>query len=272
MKKIAIILLIIGVLFIIYQTKEVKLSLNSYKDTLVLTNDIIETPQETPVISDILEFIDGDQKVEPVKQYKNALVIPKLKVETYIYKGVTEQALNSGVGLHENTAKLGTLGTSVIAGHGSATYKCIFNELHKLDLFDTFDIYDSTGTKHTYTVIDKNIISPYSTDILYNSGVDYHDTILYTCTDNGKKRLAVKGRKFTPEELNLYKRELQKEKYKEITDTNNSLEIPDIISKLDFNIRSIYNYYNFTFYHKFTKSIKEALVHDLSANKRRTSN
>ena len=164
-------------------------------------------------VDEYIEFtmLDDDQKVEKVALYQNVLEIPQLDILAYIGNDTEKETLKRGVGWHNNTAEPGMLGNCVIPGHSSSIYDCIFNNLHNIGILDTFIIWDKAGIKHVYYVTNKYVTDPYDTAILNKTVNGKSQTILYTCTDHGTRRLVVIGQEMDDYDLNKFKAELDKE-------------------------------------------------------------
>lgn len=163
-------------------------------------------------IDDFIAFeeLNSDQQVDKVELYKNVLKIDKCNILAYIGDDVDKETLKRGVGHHPNTAEPGSIGNCVIPGHSSTTYNCIFNGLENIDILDTFNIYDKNGVRHLYYVTDKYTTDPYDTSLFLKTVDGISQTILYTCTEHGTKRLVVIGKEFDEYELKKFKEELDK--------------------------------------------------------------
>ena len=68
-------------------------------------------------------------------------------------------------------------------------YRSHFGYIGKLDPDSTIIFTDMEGTKLTYTVTSVEILSPYDTEKVKDTG---DDLILYTCTYGGRTRVAVR--------------------------------------------------------------------------------
>ena len=210
---------------------------NIDKSTIYVTNtetsDVTETSGSTLVDTTVaVENVDEDQVVKEVKTYSNVLSIPKLNILAYINEGVSKDALAGGVGRHEETANIGELGNCVVAGHASDIYNCILNNLDKINLFDSFEVYDSSGKKHTYYVTQKFICEPDDVGILASSTMDKSMFTIYTCTNKGSQRLVVEGTELTEAELAKYKENLHNIYVTNMLNFNESFNIESIYTEL----------------------------------------
>lgn len=210
---------------------------NIDKSTIYVTNtetsNVTENSGSTLVDTTVaVENVDEDQVVKEVKTYSNVLSIPKLNILAYINEGVSKDALAGGVGRHEETANIGELGNCVVAGHASDIYNCILNNLDKINLFDSFEVYDSSGKKHTYYVTQKFICEPDDVGILASSTMDKSMFTIYTCINKGSQRLVVEGTELTEAELAKYKENLHNIYVTNMLNFNESFNIESIYTEL----------------------------------------
>lgn len=197
------------------------------------TSDVTENSNSTLVDTTVaVENVDEDQVIKEVKTYSNVLSIPELGILAYINDGVSKDALAGGVGRHEETANIGELGNCVVAGHASDIYNCILNNLDKINLFDSFEVYDSSGKKHTYYVTQKFICEPDDVGILASSTMDKSMFTIYTCTNKGSQRLVVEGTELTEAELAKYKENLHNTYVTNMLNFNESYNIESIYTEL----------------------------------------
>ena len=197
------------------------------------TSDVTENSNSTLVDTTVaVENVDEDQVIKEVKTYSNVLSIPELGILAYINDGVSKDALAGGIGRHEETANIGELGNCVVAGHASDIYNCILNNLDKINLFDSFEVYDSSGKKHTYYVTQKFICEPDDVGILASSTMDKSMFTIYTCTNKGSQRLVVEGTELTEAELAKYKENLHNTYVTNMLNFNESYNIEAIYTEL----------------------------------------
>lgn len=197
------------------------------------TSDVTENSNSTLVDTTVaVENVDEDQVIKEVKTYSNVLSIPELGILAYINDGVSKDALAGGVGRHVETANIGELGNCVVAGHASDIYNCILNNLDEINLFDSFEVYDSSGKKHTYYVTQKFICEPDDVGILASSTMDKSMFTIYTCTNKGSQRLVVEGTELTEAELAKYKENLHNTYVTNMLNFNESYNIESIYTEL----------------------------------------
>ena len=195
------------------------------------TSDVTENSNST-LVDTTVAAENEDQVIKEVKTYSNVLSIPELGILAYINDGVSKDALAGGVGRHEETANIGELGNCVVAGHASDIYNCILNNLDKINLFDSFEVYDSSGKKHTYYVTQKFICEPDDVGILASSTMDKSMFTIYTCTNKGSQRLVVEGTELTEAELAKYKENLHNTYITNMLNFNESYNIESIYTEL----------------------------------------
>lgn len=197
------------------------------------TSDVTENSNSTLVDTTVaVENVDEDQVIKEVKTYSNVLSIPELGILAYINDGVSKDALAGGVGRHVETANIGELGNCVVAGHASDIYNCILNNLDEINLFDSFEVYDSSGKKHTYYVTQKFICEPDDVGILASSTMDKSMFTIYTCTNKGSQRLVVEGTELTEAELAKYKENLHNTYVTNMLNFNESYNIEAVYTEL----------------------------------------
>ena len=206
------------------------------------------------VVDESIEELDADQKVEEVKSYVNVIEIPQLNIKAYVNEEASKESLAGGLGHHKKTAQIGEAGNCVIAGHASTTYNCIFNDLHKIDILDTFLAYDADGVKHTYYVCDKYVCDPFDTNVLWNSGDGTSTITLYTCTNNGTQRLIVVGKAFNDEELAQFKKDLKNKYLYEMCDFNNDFIVEQVSTIFARRLVPEIRYYNYDYIDLFDKT------------------
>ncbi len=111
------------------------------------------------------------------------LSLPGLQLELPIIAEWDYERLNTAPCRHFGSAATGDL---VIAGHD---YKTHFGRIAELKTGDTVRFTDMDGVGYIYSVAEEPTVVPAdAVDAVRYSG---HDLVLYTCTVNGKKRIAV---------------------------------------------------------------------------------
>ena len=149
-----------------------------------------------------IEALSDDQVIQGISVYKNAIEIPSVNIAVQVNEGLDTEALHAGAGHFEDTANIGEDGNFAICGHASETYRCIFNSLDKVNLYDKIYAYDLQGNKFVYTVTDMNIVQPNDWSVVYD-GADSNEKLMtiITCCDNGQRRFVVKAQVLTDEEV-----------------------------------------------------------------------
>lgn len=194
----------------------------------------ITKPAEKLVNPESIESLTDNQTVDDVIAYTSVLEIPKINVTVRINDGIDSYSLLTGVGRYTQTARLCENGTTVIAGHSSDTYDCIFNDLFDLQIGDNFFIYDLDGNKHTYYVTQTFTCSPYYTEILNNDpSIGINRTMLFCCTNKGHDRYMVEGYEFTEEQWLDYLANLSATRSAFVDNLLNSYIIENITKELD---------------------------------------
>lgn len=106
--------------------------------------------------------------------------IKKIKVKSPIIEGVSDSALNAGIGHIPGTAMPGELGNCALAGHRSYTFGKFFNKLDKVAIGD--EIIITTKTEDLVYEVDKiHVVEPGDTSVLKGSK-DESTITLITCT------------------------------------------------------------------------------------------
>lgn len=222
-----------------------------YVEHTVDVSDSSESEFVSTLIDDedlMIETATEDQVIEEVKTYTNVIEIEQLDIKAYINEGSDKAALAGGVGHHTTTVPVGDIGNCVICGHASAVYNCVFNRLNEIQLWDTFNAYDADGDKHTYYVVEIKVVEPTDIGILSNISDGYSTCTLYTCTENGTKRLVVIGKELSEEQIEDYKLSLKSQQISNMIKLNESIGVENI--SYEFAIRSLPNtklYYDLVF-------------------------
>lgn len=148
-----------------------------------------------------LDVVTDDQILQGISVYKNAIEIPSVGIAVQVNEGTDVEALHSGAGHFEDTANIGEFGNFSICGHSSETYRCIFNRLDEVKLFDKVIAYDGSGKEFVYTVTDINIVQSNDWSVINNYNSNEKEMTIMTCCDNGQRRLVVKAKVLTNEEV-----------------------------------------------------------------------
>lgn len=118
--------------------------------------------------------------------------IPSLNIKVPVLEETDKETLSVAAGHFEGTGSVGK-GNYCIAGHNSTIYAEIFNDLDKIQVGDEMYLIDTDDrrTRYTYVVTEYNIVSPQSTEVLNDYGVNRLTVI--SCTDDGEYRQVVTG-------------------------------------------------------------------------------
>lgn len=164
---------------------------------------LVSMPEFTPV--------EEDMVVDPITSFKNVIDIPSCGIQVPITPDISKSSLRRGAGHFPETANVGEIGNACFAGHYSTIYNCIFNNLPNIKLYDQVIGYNDKGEKTVYYVIGKYVTTPDNVGVL-NQTEDTKDLTIVTCSENGTMRLIVQCRVLTEQELEVFKRESEKEK------------------------------------------------------------
>lgn len=147
------------------------------------------------------EIITGITKEYPKeeipKQYKGYAVaakleIPEIKLETYILKQYSKNALNVSVtkfwGADPNEK-----GNFCIAGHNFQN-KNMFHNLRKLKIGNRLTISDTSIGKVEYEIYDIYMVEPEDVSCLSQETNGKREVTLITCTTDSEKRIIVKAK------------------------------------------------------------------------------
>ena len=117
------------------------------------------------------------------------LRLDRLGIKVSIAEGTDPEVLKVSAGHFPGTPMPGQ-GNFSIAGHSSAEYVCLFNDLHQAVVGDEI-IITTRESMHRYLVSDIIVAEPEETEYIRNS----NESILtiVTCTDSGKYRLLIRG-------------------------------------------------------------------------------
>lgn len=184
-----------GVLLIVVSTSAIGYSLYTRYTSHHKMDSVQESVEDTLVAgSDITHDMDTKDVSEGVA----ILEAPKIQLKAPICDGVDKDTLSYAVGHFPNTPDYGSVGNCCVAGHRSAIYNCILNDVDNLEIGDSIFISKKTGEKFEYTLYDKKVVIPNNTSVLENTK-DTRLTIV-TCTNWGKERLILTAKILTDEE------------------------------------------------------------------------
>lgn len=202
MKKLSIVLIIVGISLILYPT--LNRAYYDYKQDQVLKEwqESMENIDSTEENDDIEESIsiEGDSvtikndKNEDNKLDKYILKIDKIDLYLPILNGATDKNLDISLARMNHTAEPGEIGNFAIAGHRSYTYGRHFNRLNEIKAGDKIDVVVPEG-EFKYEVIETLVVEPDELWVLKGNGKDKLITLV-TCTPirKGTHRLIVRGK------------------------------------------------------------------------------
>ena len=188
MRKIGGLFFVIGIVFLVYsflieqKQKEDINQLYSALETIRNTDKSESIKQE---LSDSLNL--DDMELTDVL----TLSIPSIDLEAPVLPETTVESLNVALTQIKKNQVPGK-NNFTIAGHNSAVYGRHFNRLDELEYGDRIYLIDGKK-KFAYKVESKTVISPTDLEVL-NNVEGKSEITLITCTLNGTKRIAVKGR------------------------------------------------------------------------------
>lgn len=117
--------------------------------------------------------------------------IPSIDLKSVIVEGIEKEKLRYYLGHFEDTAMPGEVGNFSISGHSSVIYNEILNNLNKVEIGNEIKIETEKG-EFIYIITEKFVVEPTEINVLNQDGNGKNMTIV-TCTDNGKRRLIVRG-------------------------------------------------------------------------------
>ena len=253
--------------YLIYDRWQNLQIVDGFTDTLERTGIVYDSATAGAVmvggveVSDLIsddtavQNVTSNQRVKKVSSYRNVISIPNLGILAYINNGVSQQDLATGVGRHTGTPK----GSVVLAGHSSESYSCVFNNLHKINLYDKIFTYDSSGKEHQYYVLDKYVCDAGAVGILKDKDEKANMLTLYTCTDKGARRFVVVSKEFTDAQLEAYKAERNMVINENLEKLINSIELDTVSDSFRLKRDGKYREYPFIVHAQPVQGIKEVL-------------
>lgn len=139
---------------------------------------------EFEAIDERLLPIDSEELTEGI-----FLSIPSIQLEEIVLSKVSKENLNVALAQIKDHQEPGQRNYT-IAGHRSLVYGRHFNRLPEVEIGDS--VYLKTSQEvFEYIVTSKETIEETDVDVLTDT--DQIEITLITCTEDGKKRIAVKG-------------------------------------------------------------------------------
>lgn len=130
------------------------------------------------------EEVESDNvfEVGAIKAKPDAIAlmeIDKIDVFLPVASGVDMDTLRFALGHMPETAQLGAIGNSVVAGHRSHSFGTFFNRLDEMEIGDEIKV-TAGGNTYTYEVYEILIVEPDDTSVLRQSS-KYQVLTLITC-------------------------------------------------------------------------------------------
>jgi LPXTG-site transpeptidase (sortase) family protein len=134
-------------------------------------------PTPAPVVATHLVAADAGERTQPFGTYAVRLAIPAIKLDTEVQQaGLVQDAEGDPawetrpfVAVHygDLTARLGTAGNAVIAGHVVTINEGnVFRFLYQLDIGDDVQVWDQFGREHDYAVAGVRLVPPSDTSVM----------------------------------------------------------------------------------------------------------
>lgn len=185
MKKLAVILIIIGVMVASYPLLE-QLFAWYWQHKLM---SAWEEPRDART-GDFkqLDILQGDGNEEeneqsipltPQGEVLGILSIDSIKLKLPVIQGLNATNLKIGVSYLEDTPLFGENGNTVLAGHRGHSYGRLLNRLNEVQLQDSIVVSTKQGD-YEYHVFNKVIVKPEETELLRSAGNEKILTIV-TC-------------------------------------------------------------------------------------------
>lgn len=235
---------------VVYTKSESQSSVQDMQDSTLI---------EAPAI----EGVNDDMVVDEIVSYQNVLEMPSCNISVPIIEGIDSDSLKRGAGHFTETPEVGEDGNACYAGHYSTVYKCIFNDLPDIKLYDEVWGYNSAGDKFVYYVTGKYVTTPDNISVLAQNKSEKELTIV-TCSNSGTMRLIISCKLLSKEDIEAYKEEQQRSRKESMYSINNDIGTFTISKHIqDRNIIVPY-YYDLPAVrpHK-VDSIKEGLLDEL---------
>jgi len=180
--------------------------ITSYSDKAngVVVNQFYEkgtiVPENTPILIMVNKYEktqEPEEEVVVVREpvyYKGFVVvgyieIPKIELSYPVLENGSDISLEASVAvMYPANPVLNTPGNIIIMGHNYRNGK-FFSNLQKLSIGDKVFIEDLDGKKLTYTIYDMYEVKPEDVDYITRDTRGGTEITLYTCTDDGARRL-----------------------------------------------------------------------------------
>lgn len=150
-----------------------------------------------------LALMEGTQEEEETpettkERLKNQKVIGIIEIDKIdliyaIVEGTSDSNLGVAIGHMSETAALGQVGNSALAGHRGGTSGPYFKYINKLEEGDPIKVTDVEGIEYIYNVTESFIVDPTDVWVAENTTTDKLLTLI-SCTENGSRRLIVRAK------------------------------------------------------------------------------
>jgi len=200
MKKISIVLIVIGVLVALYPLAnylyggfgQARLMRQVEEDSaqeasIEAEEGVAEDYENLQGIFDTYE--DSDEEIEEEVELRTqegesgellgTLKIPRIDAEMPVVLGASQDNLRVAAALMEGTTPIGEIGNAAIAAHRSHTYGRFFNRLNEMELGDEIIVTTSDDT-FVYTVYEIKVVEPDDLSVLNRNRKDRVVTLI-TC-------------------------------------------------------------------------------------------
>ena len=184
--SLGIILIVISIFMLVYNKYE---DIRAGKNSQDVLNIIVDTINENDQIDNTLELLNNDISKEmettSIKGYDyiGTIIIPKLNLQLPIMSEYDYNRLKISPCRYYGSIYTNDL---IICGH---SYKTHFKYLNKLKQEDIIIFTDVNNNTYFYEVLEIEVLEP--TDVFEMINNDY-DLTLYTCTNGGTDRLAIR--------------------------------------------------------------------------------
>lgn len=148
--------------------------IGQYQEGTITENQEVTPVEETPSL-----YVDGDY-------YLGIITIPSLNLELPILRNLTSKNLKKAPCQYMGSISTGDL---IVAGHN---YRSHFGRLQELNSGDTIFLTDMNGIVHTYEVVQSEIVNGKDIQAM-QSGADFWDLTLFTCTLSGQSRVTIRA-------------------------------------------------------------------------------
>ncbi len=159
----------------------------TFKERQKIIMQSLDKPSE--VQKEAIRTVEGEYKVKPLA----ILEIPSIEVKAGVVEGQSMYDMFFGVG-HDTQSPFpkmeGNTGNLVLAAHDAGKAP-IFKNLSKVSIGSNV-IFKYKGDVYTYKISYKKVIEPTDISVIENNP-DKSIITLFTCVDNGQRRIVLKG-------------------------------------------------------------------------------